>query len=875
MFPRQKQEWPWKTLSRAAGPPEAVRRTGPGRPGCRRAFPGARFAAGAFLAAMLAAPTMALAGIEPGERGLVVSPTDLTIEEGGKGKISVVLKTKPTGPVTVRISRDSADGFAMDTQRMHFTTETWDQPQSVWLRARFDDDATDETTVFTFTPRGSDYRGLAPVTATARVEDYEGHAAERGLVISPTDLTLEEGERGKISVALKSRPKRTVAVRISRSSTDGFAVDRLRMRFTTENWDRPQSIWLRAREDDDATDETTVFTFTPRRGGYDGLAPVTVTARVDDNDDVPVASGNYPTVSIADASADEGNASRDISFEVSLSEPSDRLVVVDIKTVPGGTATVGADYRHEWYTVFIPAGTTSVLAGVQIYDDDIDDDGETLFVELSNARLVTGGGGRWPSLVIENSRAVGTIRNSDPLPKAWLARFGRTVAEQVVEAVQGRFRAPGTRGVRMTLANERVGEVPATKMRKGRGPAFEGRSVPSRDALLGTSFSVAGETAEGGSVAVWGRGAVTRFDGQDRVLSHRGEVESVMLGVDWSGPGWTAGVLSARSRGTGGHSGARQVKTESSIVGVYPYGRYALNDRIALWGVAGHGRGDLALTPEKPGPRARAGLDFSMAAAGLHGVLKKAPESGGMELAATTDALFASSVSEAVAGSVAAAKAGVSRFRIGLEAAWLGLGDGANAVVPRLEAGLRKDGGDAETGFGAEMGAGLTWSNRGSGLAVELGTRRLVAHDDEDFREESYWGSVTWDPEPVSERGPRLVFRQSIAPSVTGGAGALLSRPGVLSAQYPDGRVGGHRSQRTEVRFGFGLAALGNSFTSVPEIGLGLSGSRRQYSLSWRLASAQPGSLPLELGLHGTRTEDAGGKGNPEHGVAFELTARW
>ena len=378
MFPRQKQEWPCKTLGRAAGPQEAVRRTGPGRPGCRRAFPGARFAAGAFLAAMLAAPTMALAGIEAGERGLVVSPTDLTIEEGGKGKISVVLKTKPTGPVTVRISRDSADGFAMDTQRMYFTTETWDRPQSVWLRARFDDDATDETTVFTFTPRGSDYRGLAPVTATARVEDYEGHAVERGLVISPTDLTLEEGERGKISVALKSRPKRTVAVRISRSSADGFAVDRLRMRFTTENWDRPQSIWLRAREDDDATDETTVFTFTPRRGGYDGLAPVTVTARVDDNDDVPVASGNYPTVSIADATADEGNASRDISFEVSLSEPSDRLVVVDIRTVPGGTATVGADYRHEWYTVFIPAGTTSVLAGVPTWDEfwSVDDTGD-------------------------------------------------------------------------------------------------------------------------------------------------------------------------------------------------------------------------------------------------------------------------------------------------------------------------------------------------------------------------------------------------------------------------------------------------------------------------------------------------------------------
>ena len=45
------------------------------------------------------------------------------------------------------------------------------------------------------------------------------------------------------------------------------------MRFTPETWDKPQLLWLRALEDDDAIDETTVFTFSPRRGGYNGLAP--------------------------------------------------------------------------------------------------------------------------------------------------------------------------------------------------------------------------------------------------------------------------------------------------------------------------------------------------------------------------------------------------------------------------------------------------------------------------------------------------------------------------------------------------------------------------------------------------------------------------
>ena len=885
MFPRQKQNWPWLTPGRAGGQtepsgaaadgdgtPDAARRIDPGRPKYRRAFLGARLAAGVLLAAMLAVPTTAP---EAGEQGLLVDPTEIIIDEGERGKISVALKTQPTGLVTVRISRDSVDGFAMDRLRMQFTPETWNQPQSVWLRARLDDDATDETTIFTFTPRGGDYGGVAPVSVTARVKDYEGHAQERGLVIDPTEITIEEGGKGKISVSLKSRPKSMVAVSISQNPADTFAVKNQIMRFTTENWDRPQLLWLPAPEDDDTVDETAVFTFAPRRGGYNGLAPVTVTARVEDNDDVPVLNENFPTVSIADASADEDNASRDIFFEVSLSEPADRLAAVEFRTVPGGTATVGADYRNERYTVFIPAGKTTALAGVQIFDDDIDDDGETLIVEISNARLLTWPRGRRTGLDIEDSRAIGTIRNSDPLPKDWLARFGRTVAEQVVEAVQGRFRAPGTRGAQMTLAGERIDGEAAANMHEGRRPAFEQRPITSRDALLGTSFSLAGETAEGRSAAVWGRGAVTRFDGQGRVLGHHGEVESAMLGIDWSGTGWTAGLLSALSRGTGGHSGDREVKTESSIVGVYPYGRYALNDRITLWGVAGYGRGNLSLMPEQGGPRARADVGLGMAAAGIHGLVMTAPESGGAELAATGDALFAKSDSEAVTGSVAAAEAGVSRFRIGLEGAWLGLGDDANTVVPRLEVGLRKDGGDAETGLGADMGASLSWSNRESGIAAELGARRLVAHDDEAFREESYWGSLTWDPEPVSERGPRLTVRQSTGPSVTGGAGALLSGSGALSERYPDGGTDEHRWQRTEVRLGFGLPALGNGFTSVPEIGLGIRGSSREYSLSWRLASARPGSVPLEFGLHGTRTEDADEKGNPEHGVAFEVRARW
>ena len=66
--------------------------------------------------------------------------------------------------------------------------------------------------------------------------------------------------------------------------------------------------------------------------------------------------------------------------------------------------------------------------------------------------------------------------------------------------------------------------------------------------------------------------------------------------------------------------------------------------------------------------------------------------------------------SETVSGStrggwLAASKAQILRLRLGLKGAMpLALGDGA-ALTPGFELGMRHDGGDAETGFGADIGA--------------------------------------------------------------------------------------------------------------------------------------------------------------------------
>ena len=123
-------------------------------------------------------------------------------------------------------------------------------------------------------------------------------------------------------------------------------------------------------------------------------------------------------------------------------------------------------------------------------------------------------------------------------------------------------------------------------------------------------------------------------------------------------------------------------------------------------------------------------MDLMMAAAGLRGVVVEAPAEGGPELAVKTDAMGVRISSEATedsaGGNLAAAEANVTRLRLGLEGTWRGLEIGTGTLAPRLEIGVRHDGGDAETGFGLDLGGGLAWSDPGTGVRAEVSGRALL-----------------------------------------------------------------------------------------------------------------------------------------------------
>ncbi len=204
-------------------------------------------------------------------------------------------------------------------------------------------------------------------------------------------------------------------------------------------------------------------------------------------------------------------------------------------------------------------------------------------------------------------------------------------------------------------------------------------------------------------------------------------------------------------------------------------------------------------------------------------------------------------------------------------------------MTPSFGLGVRHDGGDAETGFGVDLGVGLAYADPSSGVTADLHGRGLLGHEASGFREVGLSGSLAFDPSPSSDRGLSLTLGQALGASATGGVDALYGRDTMAGLGGADDDAGpadllGRR--RLEARVGYGLSAFGGRFTGTPELGFGVSESGRDYRLGWRLTLAggnTAGGNAGSFGLHleATRREAATDDGRPEHGVSLRVTVRW
>ena len=582
-------------------------------------------------------------------------------------------------------------------------------------------------------------------------------------------------------------------------------------------------------------------------------------------------------ISVADARVQE-NGGETLDFAVTLSRAAAGTVTVQYAT-SNGSATAGADYTATSGMLTFAAGETRKTVSVAVLNDAHDDGGETLILALSNPT-----GAR-----IADGTATGTIENTDPLQRAWLARFGRAVAGHVMDAVGARIDGRSPASAQLTLGGRQVllgaawpaeeGALPASWTKaggistvgidpaagSGAGLGREGNDSPAQEVsmsgfLLSSSFHMASAEGEGasGRWSMWGRGSRSSFSGTDGALTLDGDVTTGLVGADYESGRVLMGVALAWSAGSGSYAMAdAKGELESTLASVHPYLRYTVSERLSVWAVLGLGEGELKLEMEDTGERRETDLSMGMAALGVRGALASW---AGLDLAWKGDVLLVRTESDAVTG-LAAGDAKTRRLRLALEGSREMKLD-AGVLRPSLEVGFRHDGGDAETGSGIELGGALRFAGAG-GLTVEVRARGLLAHEEHDYEEWGVSASVLFSP---GSDGRGLSVRAGSSWGAASGGTARLWSQRTAAGLVREGDFEPDAAS-FEAEVGYGLDYLGGLLT--PYTGLTVGENGETYRAGGRFRLGESLTMSLE-GEH--REKDAGA---PTHGVALKGSLRW
>ena len=366
------------------------------------------------------------------DRSIVLSKSSLTVGEGDATGVSYTVKlaTQPSEEITVTVTGHVGTDLTLNKTTLTFTTDTWDTAQSVTVKAGQDGDGADDSVTLTHTATGGDYEGLTASLPVTVSDD------DRSIVLSKSFLTVGEGDitGENYTVRLASQPSEEVTVTISGHLGTDLSLNKTTLTFTTSDW-APQSITVKAGQDDDGADDPVTLTHTAAGGEY---ADVTATLPVTVSDD-----DRGIVLTPATLTVDEGDTAG-VSYTVKLAtQPSEEITV----TVTGHSGTevnlTGLSNSNtltftteNWET----AQSVTVKAG---QDEDGADDSVTLthtaaggeYAGMTEDLAVTVDDDETPSLALSKTSL--TVDEGDATGETYTVKLAIPPTEEVTVTVSG------------------------------------------------------------------------------------------------------------------------------------------------------------------------------------------------------------------------------------------------------------------------------------------------------------------------------------------------------------------------------------------------------------------------------------------------------
>ena len=347
-------------------------------------------------------------------RGVVVTPTALTMEEGGEQSYTIVLTSAPSETSHLAITVPANSDLRVSPTGIYFHSGNWNVAQTVRVTALDDADVLDDTVILSHTFAGSDYDAIAVDDVSVTITEHTSTA------ISVESVRGAEGSASlDFVVTLDQAISTTATVQyrtvgmagnnaVTATSGDDYTDASGTLTFTPGETRKTVSVSLM----DDALNEAEEYLefVLERPTNVELPQPTMYTVRGIIEDDDPL-----PVVSVAGSTADGWSYAVEtagpLSYTVRLSEASARDVQVDYATVdrtPGArnsvlqTATASADYVPQNGTLTFLAGETMKSLSVTLNDDQISEGDEIFALDLSN-----------PKNAVLSNQGWGVIRDED------------------------------------------------------------------------------------------------------------------------------------------------------------------------------------------------------------------------------------------------------------------------------------------------------------------------------------------------------------------------------------------------------------------------------------------------------------------------------
>ena len=203
-----------------------------------------------------------------------------------------------------------------------------------------------------------------------------------------TAAVTEGGTTDSLTVVLGTQPTADVVFSLTASDSTEATVSPATLTFSSTNWDTPQNVVITGKNDavSDGSKSSTVTiainTGSTNDEKYAALLNQSVSVTTSDDEAAPVITLATSASSLAE---NGGTATLTVTQSVATEEST----TVTLSTASSG-ATLGSDFTISATTLTLAAGSTTGTATLTGVSDQIDDDNESIVVDVNT---VTGGNG--------------------------------------------------------------------------------------------------------------------------------------------------------------------------------------------------------------------------------------------------------------------------------------------------------------------------------------------------------------------------------------------------------------------------------------------------------------------------------------------------